>query len=169
MLACGDNKDGLCEVAGWNNIVAISASSDYTVGLKSDGTVLACGDNKDGLCEVAGWKNIYIPERFASIEDYIENRNTEFKKIEKEREEIQRKQAAAEAKRKAAEEKRLAEIKAANEAKRLERERQEQIAKAEWERKKAEYRSVGVCQHCGGTFKGLFSKTCTKCGKRKDY
>ena len=169
VLACGDNKDGLCEVAGWNNIVAISASSDYTVGLKSDGTVLACGDNKDGLCEVAGWKNIYIPERFASIEDYIENRNTEFKKIEKEREEIQRKQAAAEAKRKAAEEKRLAEIKAANEAKRLERERQEQIAKAEWERKKAEYRSVGVCQHCGGTFKGLFSKTCTKCGKRKDY
>jgi len=26
-----------------------------------------------------------------------------------------------------------------------------------------------VCQHCGGEFKGLFTKVCTKCGKEKDY
>ena len=162
VLACGDNEYGQCEVTDWKNIVAVSAGSYHTVGLKSDGTVLACGRNEYGQCEVADWKNIYIPEGFESIEDYIENRKAEFKKIEKEREEIQRKQAAAE-------EKRLAEIKVANEAKRLERERQEQIAKAEWERKKAEYRSAGVCQHCGGAFKGLFLKTCTKCGKKKDY
>lgn len=26
-----------------------------------------------------------------------------------------------------------------------------------------------LCQHCGGTFKGLFNKVCTQCGKPKDY
>ena len=25
------------------------------------------------------------------------------------------------------------------------------------------------CQHCGGTFKGLFSSKCSNCGKPKDY
>ena len=33
----------------------------------------------------------------------------------------------------------------------------------------AAYRSQGVCQHCGGTFKGLFGKKCSNCGKPKDY
>ena len=27
----------------------------------------------------------------------------------------------------------------------------------------------GICQHCGGAFKGLFIKKCSKCGKAKDY
>lgn len=27
----------------------------------------------------------------------------------------------------------------------------------------------GCCTYCGGTFKGLFIKTCSKCGKQKDY
>lgn len=27
----------------------------------------------------------------------------------------------------------------------------------------------GLCQHCGGIFKGLFIKKCSKCGKAKDY
>lgn len=31
-------------------------------------------------------------------------------------------------------------------------------------------RAQGLCQHCGGTFSGLFSnKTCSQCGKPKDY
>lgn len=37
------------------------------------------------------------------------------------------------------------------------------------EQQAAQYRSKGLCQYCGGTFKGLFSKTCTVCGKLKDY
>ena len=32
-----------------------------------------------------------------------------------------------------------------------------------------QYRNAGVCQYCGGSFKGFFTKTCTKCGKKKDY
>ena len=34
---------------------------------------------------------------------------------------------------------------------------------------KASFRSQGLCQHCGGTLKGLFTKKCTSCGKQKDY
>ena len=56
---------------------------------------------------------------------------------------------------------------------RLAREREELRQKLEQQRKEeaqmAEYRSQGVCQHCGGTFKGLFSKTCSSCGMKKDY
>lgn len=54
------------------------------------------------------------------------------------------------------------------------REQSEQLAKAEAdkinrERQMADFRNKRVCQHCGGTFKGFFVKTCIKCGKRKDY
>lgn len=31
------------------------------------------------------------------------------------------------------------------------------------------YKSAVLCQHCGGEFKGLFKKVCSKCGKPKDY
>jgi len=34
---------------------------------------------------------------------------------------------------------------------------------------RAERRQRGVCQHCGGTFTGLFSKKCSVCGKPKDF
>ena len=30
-------------------------------------------------------------------------------------------------------------------------------------------RAAGLCQHCGGSFKGLFTKKCINCGKAKDY
>ena len=36
----------------------ISAGWAYTVGLKSDGTVVAVGANGDGNCEVSGWRDI---------------------------------------------------------------------------------------------------------------
>lgn len=56
---------------------------------------------------------------------------------------------------------------------RLAREREELRQKLEQQRKeeaqKAEYRSQGVCQHCGGTFKGFFGKSCSACGMKKDY
>jgi hypothetical protein len=33
----------------------------------------------------------------------------------------------------------------------------------------AKWRAAGLCQHCGGDLKGLFSKKCVSCGKPKDY
>ena len=30
-------------------------------------------------------------------------------------------------------------------------------------------RKAGVCQYCGHHFYGIFKKTCSKCGKAKDY
>ena len=56
-----------------------------------------------------------------------------------------------------------------------EKRRLEEIRIEEEERKKAEekrragLRAQKLCQHCGGIFKGFFSKTCTACGKTKDY
>lgn len=32
-----------------------------------------------------------------------------------------------------------------------------------------EYKKLGLCQYCGGRFSGFFTKTCTQCGRRKDY
>ncbi|MBQ7566109.1 MAG: leucine-rich repeat domain-containing protein [Oscillospiraceae bacterium] len=31
------------------------------------------------------------------------------------------------------------------------------------------WRLRGLCRHCGGLFSGVFNKTCSKCGKPKDY
>ena len=53
---------------------------------------------------------------------------------------------------------------AREEAERKAREEAERLEKL-----KAERRSQKVCQHCGGKFKGLFTKTCSSCGKKKDY
>ena len=50
----------------------------------------------------------------------------------------------------------------------LQEARKMQEEKQRIERKKT-WRSTGKCQHCGGAFKGLFSKKCTSCGREKDY
>ena len=34
---------------------------------------------------------------------------------------------------------------------------------------KSFFRAAGLCGHCGGKFHGLFRKTCSKCGKPKNY
>ena len=31
------------------------------------------------------------------------------------------------------------------------------------------WRSLGLCRHCGGVFKGLFTQKCRECGQKKDY
>lgn len=54
----GDALYGQIDVAGWKDIVAISAGDAHTVGLKADGTVVAVGYKKNGQCDVSGWKDI---------------------------------------------------------------------------------------------------------------
>ena len=33
----------------------------------------------------------------------------------------------------------------------------------------ADWKNRGLCRYCGGSFKGLFTKKCTACGREKDY
>ena len=62
VVATGDNNCGQCNVSGWENIVAVSASPFHTVGLKGDGTVVATvplgGYAQKGQCDVQEWENI---------------------------------------------------------------------------------------------------------------
>ncbi len=51
----GGNQYGQCDVSQWNDLVAVSAASDYTVGLRSDGTVLGAGNYED---EIEDWTDI---------------------------------------------------------------------------------------------------------------
>ena len=58
-FADSDFKDaGQFRVDDWENIKAISAGTNHTVGLKNDGTVVAVGLNKNGQCDVSEWQNI---------------------------------------------------------------------------------------------------------------
>ena len=62
-MAVGDNDYGKCNVSDWTDIVAVSAESYHTVGLKSDGTVVATkfsgkSYNYLGQCDVSGWTDI---------------------------------------------------------------------------------------------------------------
>ena len=61
--------------------------------------------------------------------------------------------------RKAEEERKLEELQKAEVAK----------AKQQAEQQKKRYRQMNVCQYCGGSFIGLFSKKCKVCGRPKDY
>lgn len=45
----------------------------------------------------------------------------------------------------------------------------EEAKQQEIEQQKMRYRQMNVCQHCGGSFNGLFNKKCKVCGKPKDY
>ena len=48
----------------------------------------------------------------------------------------------------------------------IEEERRKKMSEV---RQRENYRAWGVCQHCGGEFKGLFRKKCSVCGREKDY
>lgn len=62
VLAAGNNLHNQCNVANWSNIVAVSAGSHYSVGIKADGTAIATGYDGEYQCAVDGfkWHNIKI-------------------------------------------------------------------------------------------------------------
>ena len=186
VVAAGDNYNGESEVSKWTDIVAISAGFEHTVGLKADGTVVAVGNNIYGECAVTEWSDIVAIcagsghtlglksdgtvidtcdgfndlspiiskwRLFYNIDTIEEEEAVALKRQEEER--------IAEAKRKEAE--RIAALKKQEEEKAAASKRQEE------QRERQRRRDVGLCQHCGGTFKGLFSKKCISCGVRKDY
>ena len=42
-----------------------------------------------------------------------------------------------------------------------------QVLAENYQRK--QYKTAGLCRYCGGTFRGMFKKNCSKCGRPKDY
>jgi alpha-tubulin suppressor-like RCC1 family protein len=73
VVAVGNNRNRQCSVDSWVDIIQVAAGGGqipptaqrpwwqewgYTLGLKSDGTVVAVGDNSEGQCSVGGWMNI---------------------------------------------------------------------------------------------------------------
>ena len=54
----GEYNRGQGHVSGWQDVVAISAGREHTVGLKTNGTVIAKGSNDKGQCGVSYWQDI---------------------------------------------------------------------------------------------------------------
>lgn len=186
VVAAGDNYNGESEVSEWTDIVAISAGFEHTVGLKADGTVVAVGSNMYGECAVTEWSDIVAicagsghtlglksdgtvvdsAEEFENLSAIISKWRL-FNNIDTIAEEEaaaikrQEEERIAEAKRKEAE--RIAALK------KKEAEKAAALKQQEEQRERQRRRDAGLCQHCGGTLKGIFSKKCISCGMRKDY
>jgi hypothetical protein len=103
--------------------------------------------------------------RFEEMGDYLDCaelvsrcREEKVKVLERRKEEESRK----EEERRKEIEKRRKEV----EARRIEEARR---VKQQYEERTATWRNAGVCQHCGGKFKGLFIEKCANCGRTKDY
>ncbi len=91
----------------------------------------------------------------------------EQKRLQEELRRAEEERVREEDRRKAEEQRRIeveAQLRKAEEERRAEAER----VKAQ-EQNQLKYRQMNRCQHCGGTFTGLFSKKCSVCGKPKDY
>ena len=161
-IAVGFVSNPILNAAGsdhWKNLVLVKKfgiGEDALVGLDEDGNVLLewYEDEEPGI-SVKGWK------LFDSLES-----------LEQERQSA--KLRALEMLRKEAEEKSRQEQLRREEAARKEQLRKEEEARREQKRREEEAMrkqrlEAGLCQHCGGELKGLFSKKCVSCGKPKDY
>ena len=119
------------------------------MGLKADGTVVAVGSNFYGQCDVSKWRDIVAISAGdmhslglradGTIVAVGDNRSRQCD---------------------------VSSIRLFNDFKNL----ADEIEQIKLQQKRMEqYRAQGLCQHCGGTLKGLFTKTCTSCGRKKDY
>ena len=162
VVAAGKNNNRQCSVDCWRNIVSVSAGQFHTVGLRSDGTVVATGKNDCKECETKSWK-LFGSLETVEQQQIMAHEQCLIKEARRKEEARLAEEQRREELRKLEEQRREAERKA-------EEQRQEEARKREEKRKLEEQRrSQGLCPYCGGTFKGLFKKVCTQCGKPKDY
>ena len=146
----------------WSDIITVSSSGDHFVGLKLDGTVVATGCNDEGECEVSDWSDVVsvyaCSHRTLAIKSdgtvLIAGETDEFAS------EIKNWKLFNNINTYKQEQQELSPI-AAEKFKKIVEEKQQQLM--------SERREQNLCQHCGGTFKGLFTKKCSSCGKEKDY
>lgn len=58
----GSNEYEQSDVSEWTDVISISTGDTFTMGLRSNGTVLATGSNDYGQCDVSTWNDIKLPE-----------------------------------------------------------------------------------------------------------
>lgn len=163
VVLAGDSKIEH-DVSKWSDIIAISAGHSNVVGLKYNGTVVVTGSNDYGQCDVSGWKDIVavksgehhtigvkkdgtvLSTRYTFDKGFYHGQCdvTGWKLYN----DYNNLQEECNSKRKG----------------RMHIDKQK-----EEERIRASRRANGKCQYCGGVFKGLFTKKCVNCEKRKDY
>ena len=158
------------DVSNWIDIVALSLYDDGNreariVGLKKDGTVVISGINNKGQCNVRDWKDIVAVYADSNETIGLKNDGTIISTnpdISDEYEEL--------VNWKLFDSFDNYDCEVQTEIDKKKQKEYEEIKKQEEINKQQErYRNAGVCQYCGGSFKGLFTKTCIECGKKKDY
>jgi len=167
VVATGSNNVGQCNVSGWTDIVAISAGTHHTVGLKSDGTVVATDfsgrySEYRGQCAVSSWADIVAISAKDNHTLGLKSDGTVVITPNLGYDERDRSYSQIDSWKLFQSIDTLEEEKAAH---RKKQEEERKAAEAERQRRQ----SLKLCQHCGGEFKGLFSKKCASCGKPKDY
>lgn len=169
VVAAGENGDVALNVKKWKNIVAIRTNSGETIGLNANGELLTTDEYH--CCYCSGGKRLF--QSFDTLEQELDEANKARKKREEEERIARQKREEEErlARQKREEEERLVRQRQEERERiaRLKRKREEHLAQQRREERAREYRSAGLCQDCGGQFKGLFSKKCSVCGKPKDY
>ena len=157
------------DVSNWTDVVALSLYEDFReariTGLKKDGTVVISGIDTKGQCNVQDWKDIVAVYANSNETIGLKNDGTIISTnpdICDEYEEL--------VNWKLFDNFDNYDCEVQTEIDKKKQKEYEEIKKQEEINKQQEqYRNAGVCQYCGGSFKGLFTKTCTECGKKKDY
>lgn len=161
VVAAGNNENGQCDVDTWADIVAIATAMRFTVGLKSNGTVAITNfKGKEstywGQRDVRDWKDIVAITTRTFHTVALKSDGTLMAKGVNNCGQCD-----------------VGGWRLFNQLDTLEQERavekEKRIRQAEQEKEAQQHRASGVCQHCGGAFKGMVFKKCTICGKQKDY
>lgn len=146
VLSTGQTEECNIDVSGWRDIVAISAKNIHAVGLCADGTVVATGDNDNGQCNVKEWRHIVAISAGEFCTLGLKNDGSvEITGVEDAQPYIN-----------------IPYWKLFNNYDNI-------LSEQKDVQKSRDFRRQGLCQYCGGTFKGLLSKKCALCGKKKDY
>ena len=140
------------DIGHWRDIVAIDAGCYNIIGLKADGTVLIAGNGYNDRCDVDHWRDIVA----VTVADYhtvgLKTDGTLITAGAKGEDKCQ-----------------VSGWKLFGSIDTLEEELKAAERKREEKRTIQARRNAGLCQHCGGELKGLFSKKCASCGRPKDY
>ena len=154
-----ENKNLEKEISNWSDIISITGyTKNSLAGLKADGTVVHYQEiviDEDRF-DTSNWSNIIaisadrgmlvgLKSNGTVVATGDKNEKFSFNKLK-----LFNDYSTYEEEKKEAIKKRIA----------IEEERRRLIENR---------RQQNLCQHCGGTFKGLFTKKCSSCGKEKDY